>query len=149
MAKDGAAIRRRRQCVDCSHRFTTYEEIEALELTVVKENGAREPFDRGKVLSGLRIACHKRPVAVEQLELAAREIASEVAAEGRREVPAKHIGLKVMEKLQDIDPVAYVRFASVYRQFAAVGEFIEEIEHLEKRPEKDDTQRDLFEANCL
>ena len=146
MAKDGAAIRRRRQCTDCGHRFTTYEEIEELEMLVAKQNNAREPFERSKVLAGLRKACQKRPVAIEVLETAAKEICSELAEEGRREIPSKHIGLKVMEKLQDIDSVAYVRFASVYRQFQAVGESIEEIEHLEKRPQRTPLQPDLFES---
>lgn len=148
MAKDGAAIRRRRQCLECAHRFTTYEEIEEIEMLVVKQNNAREPFERAKVLAGLKKACQKRPVAIEVLEASAEEIAAELGAEGRREIPSKHIGLKVMEKLQDIDPVAYVRFASVYRQFQAVGEFIEEIEHLEKRPDKGRgaLQPELFES---
>jgi transcriptional repressor NrdR len=146
MAKDGAAIRRRRQCTDCEHRFTTYEEIEELEMLVVKQNNAREPFERDKLLGGLKKACQKRPVGIEVLETAAKEIAGALADEGRREIPSKHIGLKVMEKLQDIDPVAYVRFASVYRQFQAVGEFIDEIEHLEQRPERGAKQPDLFES---
>ena len=146
MAKDGAAIRRRRQCTECGHRFTTYEEIEEIEMSVVKQNNAREPFERSKLLAGLKKACQKRPVGIEVLENAAKQIASELGAEGRREIPSKHIGLKVMEKLQDIDPVAYVRFASVYRQFQAVGEFIEEIEHLEKLPERSPMQPDFFEA---
>lgn len=117
-------------------------------MLVVKQNNAREPFERAKVLAGLKKACQKRPVAIEVLEASAEEIAAELGAEGRREIPSKHIGLKVMEKLQDIDPVAYVRFASVYRQFQAVGEFIEEIEHLEKRPDKGRgaLQPELFES---
>ena len=146
MSKDGGAIRRRRQCIDCGHRFTTYEEIEEIEIVVVKQNNAREPLERSKLLAGLKKACQKRPVGIEVLEAAAKEISNELAAEGRREIPSKHIGLKVMEKLQDIDPVAYVRFASVYRQFQAVGEFIEEIEHLEKRPNRSATQPDFFES---
>ncbi|MEM0897798.1 MAG: transcriptional regulator NrdR [Verrucomicrobiota bacterium] len=144
-SKDGASIRRRRECLDCGHRFTTYEQIERNDLRVIKRNGSREAFDRDKLLRGLEKACEKRPVALDELEQAVEDIINTLQMENQREIPASRIGPLVMSKLQSIDPVAYVRYASVYRAFEDVGEFIEEIESLEKRPSGDVRQREFFD----
>ncbi len=143
-SKDGTSIRRRRECTDCGNRFTTYEQIERNDLRVVKGNGVREPFDRNKLLNGMIKACEKRPVSIELLEQAAEEIVIEIQNQNLREIPTTIIGPLVMNKLEKIDPVAYVRYASVYRKFQEVGEFIDEIESLERRPLHDALQRDLF-----
>ena len=131
-SKDGCSIRRRRECLNCTHRFTTYEELEHNDLRVVKRNGARESFDRSKLLYGLEKACEKRPVSIEVLEQAADEIITELQNSNLREIPTSAIGPHVMERLKGIDPVAYVRYASVYRQFKDIGEFIDEIDSLKK-----------------
>lgn len=144
-AREGHAIRRRRECMRCNFRFTTYELVEREELRVVKRNGARQNFDREKLMSGLRKACEKRPVKMEQLEQLADDIANELEEEGYREIPSTVIGAKVMRKLEGIDHVAYVRYASVYRQFADVGEFIDEIQSLDRRrSSQPDNQEELF-----
>ncbi|CAN5458033.1 transcriptional regulator NrdR [soil metagenome] len=144
-SKDGLAIRRRRECVACGCRFTTYEQLERNDLRVVKRNGIRERFDRDKLLSGLVKACEKRPVSIDTLEQATEEIAASLHTGTLREIPTQAIGPLVMEKLRGIDPVAYVRYASVYRQFQEVGEFIEEIATLERRPlGSDKLQPELF-----
>ncbi len=144
-SKDGTSIRRRRQCVKCHHRFTTYEQLERTDLRVVKRNNVREPFDRAKLLNGLVKACEKRPVAMDDLEIAAEEIINELQQDNIREIPTKVIGQKVMEKLRTIDHVAYVRFASVYRQFQDVGEFVNEIEQLKRHvPQRNAFQPELF-----
>ena len=133
-SKDGLSVRRRRECIDCGHRFTTYEHFEHSDMRVVKRDGIREPFSREKLLNGFIKACEKRPVSIEILEKAVDTIMSELESEGSREVLTQVIGARVMTKLERIDPVAYVRYASVYRQFQDVGEFIDEIESLGKRP---------------
>lgn len=143
-SKDGASIRRRRECLDCSHRFTTYEQIERNDLRVIKSNGSREPFDREKLMRGLLKACEKRPVGIETLEQTVEDIIDNLQKDNQREIPTARIGPVVMAKLQKIDPVAYVRYASVYRKFEDVGEFLDEIESLERSPATDDTQRDFF-----
>ncbi|MCB1209956.1 MAG: transcriptional repressor NrdR [Verrucomicrobiales bacterium] len=143
-ARDGYAIRRRRECMRCNFRFTTYEIVEREELRVVKRNGAREPFNREKLMSGLTKACEKRPVRMEQLEQVVDEISNELEEEGYREIPASVIGAKMMRQLEAIDPVAYVRYASVYRQFEDVGEFIDEIQSLGQRRPRDGSQQELF-----
>ena len=142
--KDGLSIRRRRECLGCGQRFTTYEHLEHSDMRVVKSNGVREPFSREKLLGGLLKACEKRPVSIDVLEGAADAIIAEIQTDGLREIPTQVIGARVMSKLETIDPVAYVRYASVYRQFQEVGEFIEEIESLGKRPNFDTSQRDFF-----
>ncbi len=144
LSKDGKSIRRRRECVACQHRFTTYEEVERTELRVVKRDGRSEPLSRQKLLGGMIKACEKRPVSVETLERAAEEITQELESEFRREIPSHVIGAKVMEKLHGLDEVAYVRYASVYRHFQDIGEFIEEIQELERRPRKSVLQPELF-----
>lgn len=128
----------------CNFRFTTYEIVEREELRVVKRNGARQNFDREKLMSGLRKACEKRPVKMEQLEQLADDIANELEEEGYREIPSTVIGAKVMRRLEGIDHVAYVRYASVYRQFEDVGEFIDEIKSLDSRRPRDSSQAELF-----
>lgn len=143
-AREGHAIRRRRECMKCGFRFTTYEIVEREELRVVKRNGARQPFNRDKLMSGLVKACEKRPVNMEQLEQIADDIAGELEEEGYREIPSTVIGAKVMQRLEQIDHVAYVRYASVYRQFEDVGEFINEIKGLDQRRGGDASQFDLF-----
>lgn len=144
LSKDGKSIRRRRECVSCGQRFTTYEEIERTELRVVKRDGRSEPLSRQKLLGGMVKACEKRPVSVETLERAAEEITQELESEFRREIPSQVIGAKVMDKLHGMDEVAYVRYASVYRHFQDIGEFIEEIQELERRPRKSVLQPELF-----
>ncbi len=146
LSKDGFSIRRRRECLDCAHRFTTYEQVERRDVLVIKRDGTREPFKREKLLSGLIKACEKRPVSLEVLENAVEEIVNDLAADGLKEVPSRMMGPKVMARLQQIDPVAFVRYASVYRQFQDVGEFNEVIESLEKAPADSLLQPDLFEA---
>ncbi len=121
----GAGVRRRRECLACRRRFTTYERCEREPLRVIKKNGTRELFDRQKVLGGILKACEKRPVPIEILEGIAGEVERELRDEGYEEVSSSHIGEKVMEKLKKIDQVAYVRFASVYREFRDVDQFME------------------------
>lgn len=146
LSKDGFSIRRRRECLDCSHRFTTYEQVERRDMLVVKRDGTREPFKREKLLGGLIKACEKRPVSINVLEQAVDEIVNELTAENLKEIPSRMIGPKVMERLQGIDPVAFVRYASVYRQFQDVGEFSEVIQSLENTPIDKLLQPDLFES---
>ena len=144
LSKDGKSIRRRRECVGCGGRFTTYEEIERADLRVVKRDGRSELLSKQKLLSGMVKACEKRPVSVETLEKATEEILSEIEAEFRREIPSSVLGAKVMEKLHQLDEVAYVRYASVYRHFQDIGEFIDEIQQLERRPKRSVLQPELF-----
>jgi transcriptional repressor NrdR len=144
LSKDGFSIRRRRECVRCEHRFTTYEEIERADIRVIKRDGRGEPFDRHKLLAGVTKACEKRPVGIESLEKAVEEIITDLERNHPREVPSQVIGGKVMEKLHELDEVAYVRYASVYRQFQDVGEFIDEIQSLGKRVRPSVLQPDLF-----
>ncbi len=125
-SKNGEAIRRRRECLDCRHRYTTYEYIES-SLMVVKKDGRREPFDRQKILSGLKKACEKRPISVDQLEEAVRTIENELQAGGAVEIGSPVIGEMIMKALYQLDGVAYVRFASVYRSFREVSEFAEAV----------------------
>jgi transcriptional repressor NrdR len=129
-AREGEAIRRRRECLSCARRFTTFEEIEELRVMVVKRDGRREPFDRDKVLRGMIVACEKRPVPMDTLESAADEIERAVYESGGREIETETIGEIVVEALRKVDQVAYVRFASVYRQFEDVGQFREIVDVL-------------------
>lgn len=144
MSKDGALIRRRRECLECEHRFTTYEHLEQNELRVIKRDGARESFSRDKLFGGMLKACEKRPVSIDTLEAAVETIIAELKSANMKEIPSRMIGPLVERQLQDIDPVAYVRFASVYRQFEAVGEFIDSIERFERRPVQDPAQPEMF-----
>ena len=122
--KDGLVIRRRRECLSCTRRFTSYERIDEIPFMVVKKDGSREPYDRNKVLGGLRKACEKRPVSPTVLEAVADEVELMVQETPEREIPAGRIGEKVIERLKELDKVAYVRFASVYRQFEDVDQFM-------------------------
>ena len=144
MSKDGTSTRRRRQCLKCDYRYTTYEQIERTELRVLKRDGTHETLNREKLLRGLVKACEKRPVSMDRLDRAVEEILAELHKDHIQECPSDMIGKKVMDKLHGIDPVAYVRYVSVYRQFEDVSEFIREIQTLEKRTHRDPMQRALF-----
>lgn len=135
-AEEGSRIRRRRECLECQKRFTTYEIIESLPIVVVKKDKSREPFDRQKVLSGLLRACEKRPVSLGQLERAVDEIEIQIQNSLEREVPTTKIGEYVMDQLMKIDDVAYIRFASVYRQFKDIASFHEAIRKLMDEEDK-------------
>jgi transcriptional repressor NrdR len=124
---DQSAIRRRRYCDKCQQRFTTYERIDSLPLSVIKSNNTRELFDREKLVKGIMMSCNKRPVSIEQIEQLALEIENSVLNSMRREIPSKELGEMVMERLKNIDEVAYVRFASVYKQFKDIDSFMNEL----------------------
>ena len=132
---EGIAIRRRRECLACSRRFTTYEHIEEHRLMVIKKDGRREPFDRHKLLSGLTRACEKRPIGMEQLERLVDELEQDLSRQFDSEVPSSEIGERVMKRLHELDPVAYVRFASVYREFKDAEQFMREIKDVLARKE--------------
>ena len=129
-SQDGTSIRRRRECLSCQKRFTTFETIENMTFVVVKKNGNREIFDRTKLVSGMVRACEKRPVSVKQIENAVNDIELQLQSSMRREIPSTEIGELVMEKLKGLDEVAYVRFASVYRQFKDINTFMSELKKL-------------------
>lgn len=144
LSKDGGSIRRRRECLACETRYTTYEEVERLELRTIKRDGRHEPFDRHKLQSSIVKACEKRPINMESIEAAVEDIIQQLEASQKREIPSRTIGANVMEKLHGLDPVAYVRYASVYRQFQEIGDFIEEIQSFERRSAITPAQPDLF-----
>src|SRR5712692_9011696 len=127
---EGSVIRRRRECLQCKRRFTTYERVEELTPLIVKKDGRREAFDRDKILAGLKKACEKRPVSVDQLEGVITDIEQRLQESGEKEVPSSAIGEEVMGRLQKLDEVAYVRFASVYRSFRDIAEFMHELKEL-------------------
>lgn len=129
-ADDGSSIRRRRQCDECSKRFTTYEKVEAIPLVVIKKDNNREPYDRSKIEAGVFRSCHKRPISVDQINSLVDEVENAVFNMEEKEIPSSMIGQLVMEKLRDLDPVAYVRFASVYREFKDVNTFMSEIKKI-------------------
>lgn len=129
-ADENASIRRRRECLSCAKRFTTYETVESLPMVVIKKDGSRQSFDRQKVLRGMIRACEKRPVALAELERIADEIEQELQNSMEREIHTEAIGEKVMERLRKVDQVAYVRFASVYRQFKDIDTFMAELNKL-------------------
>ena len=129
-SSDGFAIRRRRECEECGRRYTTYERIEESPLRVVKKDRRREPFERRKILLGLLKACEKRPIPIAALEAITEAVENQVLEEYESEVPVAYIGELVMRELKSLDQVAYVRFASVYRSFADVGDFVEEVRDL-------------------
>lgn len=130
-SREGATIRRRRECTACGYRFTTYEEVERTGLQVLKRDGRREEFSKEKLLSGLKKACQKRPIGSKVIEDLVERIVNEVTDKYEREVPAEAIGKLVMEGLRQIDDVAYVRFASVYRRFQEATDFVHEVKKLE------------------
>jgi len=130
MSKDGSAIRRRRECILCSRRFTTYEYIEEIPVMIIKKDGRREVFSREKVRTGINRACQKRNISVHVIEEFLDELERDLRETGEKEIPANVIGEKVMAKLNEIDAVAYVRFASVYREFKDVNDFVAELKSL-------------------
>jgi transcriptional repressor NrdR len=132
LSKDSNMIRRRRECNRCNRRFTTYERVEEIMPLVVKKDGRRENYDRTKILNGLKRACEKRPVSIDTIEAVADRIERNLQESGEKEIPASVLGEALMRELHDIDQVAYVRFASVYRSFKDIGEFMAELEDLIK-----------------
>lgn len=126
-AEDNNSIRRRRSCDECGKRFTTYEKVETIPLIVIKKDNNREQFDRAKIEQGVLRACYKRPVSAEQIKKTVDEIELDVINREEKEIPSSKVGEIVMEKLRELDPVAYVRFASVYREFKDVNTFMEEL----------------------
>jgi transcriptional repressor NrdR len=130
MGKEGESIRRRRECLKCEGRFTTYERVEEVLPSVIKKDGRREPFDRMKILSGLKKACEKRPISMEMLERTVDDIEKSLQEKGFKEIPSTAVGEEVMNRLQKLDEVAYVRFASVYRSFRDINEFMSELKDI-------------------
>ena len=140
LTKDGGVIRRRREFLHCQRRFTTYERVEEMLPMVVKKDGRREVFDRQKIVSGLRKACEKRPVSIAAIEQVADRVEQSLQERGDKEIPSSVIGEAIMRELHKLDKVAYVRFASVYRSFKDVGEFMRELEDLIKERRGGDTR---------
>lgn len=130
-AEDGSAIRRRRECLHCGQRFTTYERLEEVPFVVLKQSGVRQPFDRAKVIAGIKAAAKNRPVSIEQIEALAADIEESLRMTGS-EVPSQEVGLAVLDRLRELDEVAYLRFASVYKGFSAAGDFEREAGLLKK-----------------
>ena len=130
-SREGATIRRRRECIACGYRFTTYEEIERLGLVVLKRDGRREEFSKEKLLLGMKKACQKRPISQKVIEDLVEKIVIQLTDKYEREVPAEELGREVMQGLREIDQVAYVRFASVYRRFQEATDFVQEVRKLE------------------
>ena len=144
-SREGLSIRRRRECLKCAYRYTTYEEIERTDLRVIKRDRSHEPFDRRKLVNSLAKACEKRSISLVLLEQAVDDIIHEIET-GGREVTSAQIGTHVMAKLRDIDEVAYLRFASVHRRFEQAGEFVDAIQALGRRVKTNAQQRELFPA---
>ena len=145
-ASEGSrAIRRRRECLRCGRRFTTFERVEeGIKLAVIKKDGSRVPYDRRKILAGIRAACHKQPVSVEAMDAIVDEVEEELIRNFDREVPCRFIGERVAGKLRRLNHVAYIRFASVYREFKDVGEFIETVQDVIAHPADSPGQQELF-----
>ncbi|MFZ1946557.1 MAG: transcriptional regulator NrdR [bacterium] len=135
--KEGTVTRRRRECLKCAHRFTTYEYVEPEELAVVKKDGRREDFERRKILEGILKACEKRPIPRQKIEDVTDAIVAEIQNDFRTEIPSSEIGERVMKQLRDLDEVAYVRFASVYRHFEDITEFMQELRNLIRQAKAD------------
>ena len=131
-AEENNAIRRRRQCLKCKKRFTTYEKVENIPLIVIKKDDIREPYDRGKIEAGIVRPCHKRPVSYEQIVSAVEDVENKILKKEKKEISSRVIGEIVMERLKELDQVAYVRFASVYREFKDVNTFMDELKKLLK-----------------
>jgi transcriptional repressor NrdR len=132
MTEEGACIRRRRECIGCSRRFTTYERFEEISLMVVKKDKRRERFEKRKILDGIITACRKRPIGMDQMEQMVNEIEREIKNRGESEIPSTEIGQMVMDRLQNLDGVAYVRYASVYKEFKDIAKFADELRLLEQ-----------------
>jgi len=135
LTADGNSVRRRRECLKCEKRFTTYEYVEAVPLMVIKRDGRRQPFDRKRIVAGLVKACEKRPVSIDTMEDVASDVERKIQKKHDREVDSKAIGEIIMEKLSNIDEIAYVRFASVYRQFRDVNQFMVELKGMLNKEE--------------
>ena len=148
-AREGEAIRRRRECLSCGLRFTTYETVEPVELRVVKRDGRTEWLDRNKIRTSFQKACEKRPISIEMIESAVQEIIHSFDDADTKEVTSQQIGSCVMAKLHEMDPVAYVRYASVYREFQEIGDFLEEIQTMEKRKLQPMHHPELFEPSVV
>jgi len=132
IGKEGSTIRRRRECLECGHRYSTTENVVRDGMVVIKRDGRREEFDREKIVRAVRAACHKRPVDLEQLTMLVEDVMDAVEAQFENEIPSAAIGEGVMQRLRHIDQVAYVRFASIYKQFRDVAEFVDEVSSLGK-----------------
>jgi transcriptional repressor NrdR len=145
-SEGGRIIRRRRQCLACKRRFTTYERVEdAVKLTVVKKDGSRVPYNRQRIIAGVQKACYKRPISMQQIENLAEEVEEEIFRRQGQEVSSRFIGEQTMTRLKILDQVAYVRFASVYRDFQDLGQFIEEVNEVMDRKEPVPGQKKLFD----
>jgi transcriptional repressor NrdR len=144
-SRGGRAVRRRRECAVCGARFTTYEYVEERPIQVLKRSGAVEPFDRGKLLDSVRLACAKRPVSASQMEQLVDRIEDELSREAALEVPSVRLGARVMDLLRPIDRVAYVRFASVYRNFQDAGEFQEFVDEMAAAQAREELSRNQVE----
>ncbi len=143
----GRVIRRRRKCLACQKRFTTYERIEeSVKLIVIKKDGSRIPFDRNKIIAGVQKACYKRPIPMQQIEQLAEEVEEDTFRLYGQEVKSEFIGEKTIELLEKLDKVAFVRFASVYREFQDVGEFISEVREVMQKPKSTPDQKSLFDS---
>ena len=134
ISKDGSTIRRRRECLDCGHRYSTTEQILRENLYVTKRDGRRENFDKAKIINSLRRACQKRPVDAEQINILVEDMIDQLEHEFGMEIPSAAVGEKVLQNLKNIDPIAYIRFASVYKDFRNLEEFLDEIGALSKQP---------------
>jgi transcriptional repressor NrdR len=130
LSKDGNIIRRRRECTSCQRRFTTHERVEEISPVVIKKDGRREPFDRNKIFAGIQRACEKRPVSIEVIDSLVEKMERDFQEKGDKEIKSTEIGERVMQELHNLDEVAYVRFASVYRQFKDISEFMAEVREL-------------------
>jgi len=135
-SREGQAVRRRRECISCAKRFTTYEYVEKVPLMLIKKDGRREPFSREKLITGIELSCKKRPVSREKIEKIVEKIESEVISLSKKEIPSHEIGEKIMIELKKIDEIAYVRFASVYKQFRDKDDFIKELKNMFEKGEK-------------
>ncbi|MDD4688587.1 MAG: transcriptional regulator NrdR [Eubacteriales bacterium] len=129
-SEDGETIRRRRECLECGKRFSTYEKVEGVSLAVIKKDGSRQPFDRNKLIMGLMRACEKRPIGIKQLEKVVDSVENKIYEMQRREITSEEIGDLILTRLRDIDAVAYVRFASVYREFKDIQSFFDELQSI-------------------
>jgi transcriptional repressor NrdR len=132
VSRNASSVRRRRECLKCKHRFTTYEYVEHIPLMVIKKDGRREPFEREKLMKGILVACEKRPVSMKRIEKLVEEMERSLGKTHDREVSSREIGEAVMKRLHELDEIAYVRFASVYRQFRDVGQFMKELKRFLK-----------------
>lgn len=134
-------IRRRRECGDCQQRYTTYERVAGISLLIVKQDGRRESFDREKLVKSMLIACTKRPIPMERIEQAARDIETDLYAQGKGEIKSKDVGRRVMDQLRQVDEVAYVRYASVYRHFEDISSMADEIQNLIERKKREEREK--------